>query len=188
MKKLILITSPPASGKTTLAKALAKAMHDTVYLDKDTLVPLSIKVFEAAGEPVNRSSAFFEKYIRDVEYEVILNFAAEAIQFDSSVIINAPFSEEVRDKKYIAELRERFGKLGAQLCVIWISCSIETTHQRMKDRNSDRDTWKLAHWDEYVKMENFNPPDLDGLLIYENDTQELAEKNFADLLEKLKSC
>ena len=188
MKKLILITSPPASGKTTLAKALAKAMHETVYLDKDTLVPLSIKVFEAAGEPVNRSSDFFEKHIRDVEYEVILNFAAEAIQFDSDVIINAPFSEEVRDKKYMENLRKRFAKLGAHVCVIWISCSIETTHQRMKDRNSDRDTWKLEHWEEYVKGENFDPPDLDGLLIYENDTQELAEKSFSDLLKKLKTC
>jgi tRNA uridine 5-carbamoylmethylation protein Kti12 len=188
MKKLILVTSPPASGKTTLAKALAKAMRDTVYLDKDTLVPLSIKVFEAAGEPVNRSSEFFETHIRDVEYEVILDFAAEAIQFDSNVIINAPFSEEIRDKKYMEELRRRFEKLGALVCVIWISCSIETTHRRMKERDSSRDTWKLAHWDEYIKMENFNPPDLEGLLIYENDTPELAEKSFAELLEKLKSC
>ena len=188
MKKLILITSPPASGKTTLAKALAKAMHDTVYLDKDTLVPLSKKVFEAAGEPVNRSSAFFEKYIRDVEYEVILDFAAEAIQFDSNVIINAPFSEEVRDKKYMEDLRQRFEKLGAGVCVIWISCSVETTHGRMKARNSDRDTWKLAHWDEYIRMENFSPPDLEGLLIYENDTDELAEKSFTALLKNLKNC
>lgn len=188
MKKLILITSPPASGKTTLAKALAKAMHETVYLDKDTLVPLSKKVFEAAGEPVNRSSAFFEKYVRDVEYEVILDFAAEAIQFDSNVIINAPFSEEVRDKIYMQKLRDRFEKLEARICVIWINCSIETTHQRMTDRNSERDTWKLAHWEEYVHMENFNPPDMDGLLVYENDTQELADKSFAGLLEKLKNC
>jgi predicted kinase len=188
MKKLILVTSPPASGKTTLAKALAKAMHETVYLDKDTLIPLSKKIFEVAGEPYDRSSEFFEKNIRDLEYKVILDFGAQAIQFDSNVIINAPFSREIRDKEAICALRERFLRHGARLCVIWIECSVETTHQRMIKRNSDRDTWKLKNWEEYVKTENFDPPDIDGLLIYENDTDELAEKSFAKLLEKLKSC
>ena len=188
MKKLILITSPPASGKTTLAKKLAKALCETVYLDKDTLVPLSVKVFEAAGEPVNRSSDFFEKVIRDVEYQVILDFGAQAIQFDSNVIINAPFSREIRDKKYMDELRERFDGLGAEVCVIWISCSVETAHQRMAARNSDRDTWKLAHWDEYVRMENFDAPDIEGLLTYQNDTPQMEEESFAELLKNLKLC
>lgn len=187
MKKLILITSPPASGKTTLAKKLAKALKETVYLDKDTLVPLSIKVFEAAGEPVNRSSEFFEKMIRDVEYQVILDFGAQAIEYDSNVIINAPFSREIRDKQYMEGLRARFAALGAEVCVIWISCSIETTHKRMLARNSSRDTWKLANWDEYVKMENFAAPDIEGLLVYENDTQEQADKCFETLLKRLKS-
>ena len=188
MKKLILITSPPASGKTTLAKKLAKALRETVYLDKDTLVPLSERVFEAAGEPVNRSSGFFEKMIRDVEYQVILDFGAQAIEFDSNVIINAPFSREIRDRQYMDSLRARFAALGAEVCVIWISCSIETTHQRMLARNSDRDTWKLANWDEYVKTENFSPPDIEGLLIYENDTPLQAEKGFAALMERLREC
>ena len=104
MKKLILVTSPPASGKTTLAKALAKAMHETVYLDKDTLIPLSKKIFEAASEPYDRSSDFFEKNIRDLEYQVILDFATEAINYDSDVIINAPFAREIRDKTYMKAL------------------------------------------------------------------------------------
>lgn len=185
MKKLILITSPPASGKTTLAKKLAKALHDTVYLDKDTLVPLSVKVFEAAGEPVNRSSDFFNKMIRDTEYQVVLDFGAQAIEFDTNVIINAPFSREIRSKTYMADLRARFAALGAEVCVIWISCSVETTHKRMLDRNSDRDSWKLANWEEYIKTENFNPPDIEGLLVYENDTAGQEEKSFAELIKKL---
>jgi predicted kinase len=187
MKKLILVTSPPASGKTTLAKALAKAMHETVYLDKDTLIPLSKKIYEIAGEPYNRSSEFFENNIRNLEYQVILDFAAEAIQFDSNVIINAPFSREIRNPRAISAMRERFMRHQASLCVIWIECSIETTRQRMINRNSDRDTWKLENWDEYVKTENFDPPELAGLLIYENDTDELARRSFEKLLKKLKS-
>lgn len=37
-KKLILVTSPPACGKTYVAKALAKNLKHIVYLDKDTLI------------------------------------------------------------------------------------------------------------------------------------------------------
>ena len=41
MKKLILVTSPPACGKTFVTKKLAKAMPNCVYLDKDSLIVLS---------------------------------------------------------------------------------------------------------------------------------------------------
>jgi len=158
-----------------------------VYLDKDTLIPLSKKIYEVAGEPYDRSSEFFEKNIRNPEYQVILDFGAQAIQFDSNVIINAPFSREIRNPAAMRAMRERFLQYGARLCVIWIKCSIETTHQRMIKRNSDRDTWKLQNWDAYVKAENFDPPDIEGLLIYENDNDELAQKSFAGLIEALKS-
>ena len=69
MKKLILVTSPPACGKTYISKELSKRLKHIVYLDKDSLIPLSKQIFLAAGEEYNRSSPFFEKYIRDYEYE-----------------------------------------------------------------------------------------------------------------------
>ena len=39
-KKLILVTSPPACGKTYISKQLAKRLKHVVYLDKDTLITL----------------------------------------------------------------------------------------------------------------------------------------------------
>ena len=45
MKKLILVTSPPACGKTFVTKKLAKAMPNCVYLDKDSLIVLSKQIF-----------------------------------------------------------------------------------------------------------------------------------------------
>lgn len=185
-KNLILITSPPACGKTTLAKKLAKELCETVYLDKDTLIPLSKKIFEVAEEEYNRSSEFFKKHVRDLEYKVVLDLAFEAIEFDSNVIINAPFSRELRDKQYIESLRNRLKGYGAELRVIWIECSEETAHERMLKRNSDRDTWKLQHWEEYIKTENFNAPDVESLLIYKNDTEEEERSSFKELIENLK--
>ena len=54
MKKLILVTSPPACGKTRLSKRLCTALDHVVYLDKDTLIPLSKQIFKVAGEPYDR--------------------------------------------------------------------------------------------------------------------------------------
>ena len=50
MKSLLLVTSPPACGKTFVSKELAKALNPIVYLDKDTLIGLSKQIFVVAGE------------------------------------------------------------------------------------------------------------------------------------------
>ncbi len=100
-KRLIFVTSPPACGKTKLSRKLATELHHVVYLDKDTLIPLSKQIFAVAGEEYNRSSKFFEKEIRDYEYEVILDLAFEALRYDNLVMVNAPFTREIRDDEYI---------------------------------------------------------------------------------------
>ncbi len=162
-KRLILVTSPPASGKTFVSQQLAKRIPNIVYLDKDALIPLSNRVFLAAGEPINRSSRFFEDNIRNFEYEAILDIGFEALQYSDIVLINAPFTREVKDNNYIRDLRTKLSSRGAELIVIWIVTDIEVSHKRMLARNSPRDTWKLAHWDEYIASRDYSTPDLPAL-------------------------
>ena len=180
MKKLILVTSPPACGKTFISKQLAKALNHVVYLDKDTLIPLSKQIFAVAHQPYDRSSIFFEKYIRDLEYRVVLDLAMEALEYDDIVLINAPFTQEIRDLDYITTLRAELKKKQAELVVIWVDTNPEVCHQRMIDRNSVRDTWKLEHWDEYVKTIDYSIPEalkkmsncLDLMLFYNSSDEE----------------
>ena len=82
MKTFLLVTSPPASGKTFIAKQLASMLQNCVYLDKDSVIVLSRRIFQAAGEPFDRSSAFFEQNIRNYEYDAILQIAFEALEFN----------------------------------------------------------------------------------------------------------
>ncbi|MBQ8323926.1 MAG: AAA family ATPase [Clostridia bacterium] len=177
MKRLILVTSPPACGKTYISKKLAENLRHVVYLDKDTLIPLSKVIFQVAGEPYNRSSEFFYKYIRDVEYTTTLDLAYEALKYDDIVLINAPFTREVRDHDYIMALKKKLITMNTKLTIIWVETSPEVCKQRMIARNSDRDTWKLQNWDEYIKTVNFNipaalddPDVLDDLLIFKNSS------------------
>ena len=188
-KHFILITSPPACGKTRLARRLATNLDNAVYLDKDTLIPLSKQIFKVANMPYNRSSDFFQKNIRDFEYQVILDQGLEAIKYADTVIINAPFRKEVRDKAFIEDFKRRLEKVGAKLLVIWIFSSVELCKFRMRKRNSDRDRWKIENWDEYVKTVNFNPPDLDeeDLFIHRNSNDVEADEHFARLIKRIKN-
>lgn len=180
MKHLILVTSPPASGKTFVSGQLAKRFRNIVYLDKDALVPLSNRIFLAGNEEINRSSAFFEENIRNYEYIAILDIAFEALEYADLVLINAPFTREVRDNDYIRDLKAKLSELGAELTVVWVETDIEVSHKRMIARNSPRDTWKLAHWDEYVAGRNYSTPSIPELSdclvkFYNSNSEEFNE-------------
>ena len=56
----------------------------------------------------------------------------------------------------------------------------------MIQRASDRDTWKLANWDEYIRRVNFevpleldDPDDPSDLIIFENSTSEQFERSLS---------
>lgn len=185
MKTFLLVTSPPASGKTFIAKKLAGMLQNCVYLDKDSVIVLSRRIFQAAGEPFDRSSAFFERNIRNYEYEAILQIAFEALEFNDCVIVNAPFTREVRNPTWLSEMRRRLGEMNARLQVVWVYTDLAVCRERMLARNSERDTWKLAHWEDYVSSRNFDPPagvpeliviDNSGSETYVERTQALAHE------------
>ncbi|WP_297986131.1 AAA family ATPase [uncultured Chryseobacterium sp.] len=193
-KRLILVTSPPASGKTYISKKLSENLKHIVYLDKDTLIPLSKQIFAVAGEEYNRSSEFFEKYIRNYEYEAIVDLALDALNYDNFVLINAPFTREIRDVDYMKNLKEKLKKFNAKLTVIWVVATPEVIHERMIERNSDRDTWKLQNWDEYVKTIDFsvpktidNPDDDLDFLVFENSSDEEYQTSMKRIVEQLES-
>lgn len=185
MKKLILVTSPPACGKTFVSKEIAKALAHVVYLDKDTLIGLSKQIFKVAHEEYNRSSPFFEENVRDYEYQVIVDLALEALDYDDTVLINAPFTKEIRDRDYIARMRGRLREKNAVLTVIWVETSVEVCHERMIKRNSDRDAWKLSHWDEYIADCDFSKPPIDDLLLFPNSTDEEFRRSLKETVAVL---
>lgn len=185
MKKMILVTSPPACGKTYISKQLAKNLKHVVYLDKDTLIVLSNRIFDVAGEERNRSSDFFESNIRNFEYEAIINIAMEALDYDDIVLINAPFTREIRNPEYMDQFRKRLTLKNARLEIIWVVTDPDICHQRMIRRNSSRDTWKLENWDQYISGVDFSIPSAidrpdsseDDLLLFYNSTEQEYQKS-----------
>ena len=191
-KKLILVTSPPACGKTYVAMKLAAELNPVVYLDKDALIILSRQIFEVAGQPYDRSSDFFEEHIRDYEYAAILDMAVDALEYDDIALINAPFTREVRNPRFMESLRQDLMRKNARLYVVWVVTDPEICKKRMIRRNSDRDTWKLAHWDEYMAKTDFSiPEELNDkskdqeLLLFYNSNEEEFRKSMKEVVRKL---
>ena len=183
-KKLILVTSPPACGKTFITKNLARALNNCVYLDKDDLIILSKQIYKVAGEPFDRSSKFFQENIRDAEYLAILEIAFNALNYNDTVLINAPFKTEIRDQEWLASMRKKLALKNAELCIIWVHTDIEVVHQRMVARNSERDTWKIEHWDEYVATQDYTPPkQIPELFIFNNSSDEEFDESIVQAVD-----
>jgi len=74
-----------------------------------SLISLLKKSLERLYSSLAASKIFFDKgikvslSIRDVEYEVILDLAFEALEYDDIVLVNAPFTKEIRDLNYVKQ-------------------------------------------------------------------------------------
>ncbi len=181
-KKLIFVASPPACGKTYVSKLIAKSLGHVVYLDKDDLCDLLRTAFAVSGNEVDMDGEFYINNLRSAEYSTILNIAFSTLRFEDYVILNAPFGKEVRDADYMKTLKDRANGLDAELLLIWVATPIERCYERMKKRNSDRDTLKLANWEDYVKKINYTPPyeledreAVDRLIIFDNKDETSAQ-------------
>ena len=187
-KKLILVAAPPACGKTYVSEYISRSVEHIVYLDKDDLADLLRRSFELCGEKLDMDGQFYVENLRSVEYSTILHIAFSTLRFEDLVLLNAPLSKEVRDSDYMRYLKERAASLDAELVLVWVTAPLEVCYERMKKRNSDRDTLKLQNWDEYVKNINYTVPlklvedkAVDSLTVF--DTSD--DSTFSASLEKV---
>lgn len=192
-KKLILVAAPPACGKTYVSELLAKALGHATYLDKDALAPLLRRAFSLCGQATDMDGDFYRENLRSYEYETILDIAFSALRFEEFVILNAPFSTEVRNIDFMRSLKEKAHALDAELMLIWVSAPIDICFERIKARNSDRDWLKIANWDEYVKKINYNAPTelksqnaVDKFSVFDTSTDQTTNHAFDEVLRMIR--
>lgn len=186
----MVVAALPACGKNYVSERIGKALNGLTCLDKDDLAPLLRRSFELCGEPVDMDGAFYRKELRDAEYETLLTLAFSALRFSRHVLINAPFLKEVRDADGMRSLKEKAHAAGAKLVLVWVTASDAVRYQRMKARGSDRDSGKLARWEEYVASIDCRiPTDLetagavDTLFVFDNENEAAATASLEQLLK-----
>jgi predicted kinase len=175
MKHLLFFCGHAGTGKTTLAKRLfAPLMRETgepfCLLDKDTLYGAysAAAIGALTGDPQDRDSPLFIKHLRDPEYRSLVDTAAENLALGVSVVVVAPLSREVRERR----LFDR-AWLGIDddvtIRVVWVHVGEDVARERIAARADPNDAYKLAHWEDY-RQRLFFPDDAlaADLLMFDN--------------------
>jgi len=137
----VIVTGPPASGKTTLATALAAALRYAI-MDLDTVTgPLTRAALSAATGDETAIDSPAGTALRGPRYETLIDLAAANLAVGVGVVIAAPFTAERSSPERFEELTRR---LGAGAALVYVDAPEHVVRGRLENRNAARDRAKLS--------------------------------------------
>ncbi|HWC83343.1 MAG TPA: ATP-binding protein [Pseudonocardiaceae bacterium] len=153
----LLITGPPASGKTTLGRALAAELGGCL-LDMDVLTGA---LTEAIGELVGTAdldAPALSGRIRVARYESLLATAEDNLRVGVPVVLIAPFTAERTDPAAWAAARDRLSAAGGAPRLVWLRLPADELLRRLRVRAAGRDAAKLADPNAFLARHPLTPP------------------------------
>ncbi len=155
MPKFFIICGPAGVGKSTYGKRLAAELK-ACLLDSDTVTEPVVRAGMAFGgeDPNDRDSEVYRGTFRLPVYECLYATAAENLPH-VDVILVGPFTSEIRDPAWLANLRIRF---RGEVEVIFVTCDEDVRLERIRQRGNPRDALKLMDWVGYLAGSDLRPP------------------------------
>ncbi len=141
----IIVSGPPASGKTTLATALASALRYAI-MDLDTVTgPLTRAAMRSAATNEAALDTPAGQQLRASRYETLLDIAAANLEIGIGVVLAAPFTEErsAPDRFGYVVRRLRPGNPDDGVALLYIDAPADVVRMRLETRNAPRDRAKL---------------------------------------------
>lgn len=187
---LVVIAGCAGSGKTFLGGQLTRRLGWT-YVDKDTVTRgFTDMLLVDKGHTIgDRESSLYCDHIRPVEYQVTLKVCEENLRLGNSVILTAPLIAQIKSYDAWQAMLNKYGIYfdGADVRFIWIAHDIDREYTRINQRNAARDTYKLAHWEEYaLGVEDIAPDPRFGAYVFENDSSTVDETDIEDIIRWIK--
>jgi predicted kinase len=184
---LVLMAGGAATGKSGLAQALVRRVPNAILLDKDRLLGAWVDlVLRVSGEEVDRDSRYYWQDVRPQEYATLEAVAYDHLALGKVVVIDAPLRPELNDPAWVARVRKECEARTACLLAIWVIVSPDTARRRMQARGEARDDWKLAHWEEFLRRQPYDPP-TGASVVIENEDGEFPDQVAARLLDTIQS-
>lgn len=161
VQKLVFFVGVAGTGKSTVALKMSGRIQ-AAFLDRDTIGGrFAEKFLESNGLDKNdRDSDFYKNNLRDLEYDTTKDICIDNLAAGQNVFMISPFTAELKNKAWIEEViaSAKLTKEQVDVKVVIVTLSdMETQKQRIVDRHTDRDTWKLEHWSDFAKRVDLVP-------------------------------
>ena len=143
--KMVLVVGIGASGKTTLARQIAKKMKFQ-FVDSE-------QIKERVGD---RTLVTSKPSSRRVEsYKKIYEEMFKALERGQSVVTDAPHIVEMPQKGFLQNLQQQLIERGidAEIKIVWLKANKKTLRKTMSRRRRDSDKYKLENWREFEESE-----------------------------------
>jgi len=194
LQKLVFFVGVAGTGKTTVAKVISEHIP-AAFLDRDTVGGRFVEaILEMKGLDKNdRDSQFYKENLRDLEYDTTKDICIENLAAGQNVFMISPFTAELKNKQWIEEVIAKAGltreQVDVKVIVVTLS-DISLQHNRIVNRQTERDRWKLDNWNQFEQRVQFVPEinwDLkeDSVLIFDN-SGDLTEEKKAQLINFVK--
>jgi predicted kinase len=139
----LLISGPPASGKSTVATAVAARLR-AALLDQDVMTGALTEVVGNLVGTHDLDDPRLAGLTRVARYEAVLATAVHNLRAGTPVVLVAPFTAERADPVAWQAVRDRLRAAGGRPALVWLRLSADELTHRLRSRGADRDRGKLA--------------------------------------------
>jgi predicted kinase len=174
----VLIGGPPATGKSTLAMALAPRLNAAV-LDLDTATaPLTRVVADLAGVH-DLDDPVLAGLTRDARYDTLLALAEANLMAGRPVVLVAPFSaERARPSAWAATIQ----RIPVEATMVWLHLPPAELIRRLAQRGHARDETKIRDPASYLTGLDLEPPAIPHLALDASQPTDALVRSLLDHL------
>jgi predicted kinase len=154
---VILVTGPPATGKSTLAAALVRRVAGAL-IDQDVATGALVEVIGSLLDVRDLDDPRLAAVTRTARYETILQLAEDNLRCGVAVVLVAPFTAERRDLGAWHDLERRLVTAGGVPTLVWLHLQAHEILARMRARAALRDVDKLRDEVSLLARLDLDPP------------------------------